>query len=378
MNLITFSTLAGLILAAPPCHGQTVVGRPCLFSDYFAEWRSFPAILRDPEGNLFCGRNRLNNGGATQGPPAAGTPAATAIPRTERFGPQAHFTYRDTAGRIQDLWFERYREKDRWHVESLNGGGKTWAPAAAGDPSGTQFRSGFHVAYRDFTGGIQHLWSDGKWHAQRLNQGGATGAPGAAGDPVQIVQGGRQHVFYLADAGTLQDVWFDGAWHVDPVNNGGKTGAPAAAGDPAAVGLSDAYQLAYRDDLGGIQEVVFDGSWHWSQLNEGGETDAPPAQGNPSVRVVGGTTRHVTYRDPAGNIQDLWFDGTWHVQRLNRGGLTSAAPAASDPVSLVPPSNWEYVAYVDIYGEAQLLSHPKDGPWQVTRLTDPDFRIRSK
>jgi len=318
--------LAGLSLATPICHGQAVVGKPCLFSDYFAEWRTFPSILRDPEGNLACGRHRLNNGGATQGPPAAGDPVATAVRRTERNGPQGHFTYRDRSGNIQDLWFDRYREKDRWHVDQLNNGGLTLAPAAAGEPNGTTFRGAFHVTYRDLSGGIQALWHDRAWHTELLNQGGATGAPMAAGDPVQVVHRRRRHVLYRDVLGSLQDLWFDGAWHAVQVNNGGATQAPVAVGNPCA-------------------------------------------------RVVNGSIRHVTYRDLAGNLQDLWHDGTWHVERLNAGGATEAPLAASDPVSLVPPSNWEYVAYVDIQGNAQLLSKFQDKPWRTTWLNAPDLRF---
>jgi len=365
--------LAGLCLAAPICRGQAVVGRPCLFSDYFAEWRAFPAILRDAQGNLTCGRNRLNNGGATQGPPAAGNPAATAVKRTERTGPQGHFTYRDRSGGLQDLWFDRYREKDCWHVEQLNNGGRTLAPAAAGDPSGTLFREAFHVVYRDLAGGLQGLWFDHGWHAQLLNEGGATGAPRAAGDPVQLVHQGRRHVFYRDGQGSLVDLWFDDAWHFEQVNNGGATGAPPAAGDPAAVGLPGACHLCYRDDRGGIQEVWFDGAWHTQLLTAGGSTDAPLAQGNPCVRVVDGTIRHVTYRDLAGNIQDLAWNGSWRVQRLNG---TGTPPAASDPVNLVPPSNWEYVAYVDASGNAQLLSRLHSQPWRTTWLNAPGLTFR--
>jgi|GEM_PF-1420695 hypothetical protein len=366
--------LAGLSLAATLCRGQAVVGKPCLFSDYFAEWRSFPSILRDPEGHLTCGRNRLNCGGATQGPPAAGDPAATAVRRTSRTGPQGHFTYRDGGGNIQDLWFDRFREKDRWHVEQLNNGGRTLAPVAAGDPSGAEFDGAFHVAYRDLAGGIRGLWFQGEWHAQLLNQGGATGAPAAAGDPVQLVFQGIRHVLYRDGLGNIQDLWFDGAWHADQVNNGGATGAPAAMGDPVPVGLAGAYHITYRDGTGGIQDVWFDQTWHDQRLNLGGRTDAPLAQGNPCARVVLGKVLHVTYRDQAARIQDLRLDGTWQVQCLNDAGA-EAPPAASDPVCLVPPSNWEYVAYVDIHGNAQLLSHNPDQPWRVTWLNAPDLKF---
>jgi hypothetical protein len=367
--------LAPLFLAAAPGRAQAVVGKPCLFSDYFAEWRTFPAILRDPEGNLSCGRNRLNNGGATQGPPAAGDPAATAVKRTERTGPQGHFTYRDRAGGLQDLWYDRYREKDRWHVDQLNNGGRTQAPPAAGDPSGADFQGAFHVAYRDLAGGLQDLWFDQTWHVRQLNQGGATGAPMAAGDPVQLVHRGRHHVFYRDGGGSVQDLWYDGAWHAQQVNQGGATRAPAAVGDPVSVGLPGGYHISYRDDRGGIRDVSFDGAWHEELLNVGGRTEAPLALGNPCARVAAGAIQHLTYRDLAGNLQDLWRDRTWQVQRLTAGGLTGAPPAGSDPVALVPASNWEYVAYVDIFGNAQLLSHFQDHPWQCVWLNAPGLRF---
>jgi hypothetical protein len=365
--------MAGLSLAGSLCQAQAVVGKPCLFSDYFAEWRTFPSILRDPEGNLTCGRNRLNCGGATQGPPAAGDPAATAVRRTSRTGPQGHFTYRDRAGNIQDLWFDRHREKDRWHVEQLNNGGRTLAPAAAGDPSGAEIDGDFHVAYRDLAGGIQSLCLGREWHAQLLNRGGATSAPMAAGEPVQLVLDGIRHVLYRDGLGNIHDLWFNGAWHAEQVNNGGATQAPAAVGDPAAVAVAGARHISYRDGTGGIQDVWFDGSWHHQRLNVGGRTQAPLAQGNPCARVVDGGVLHVTYRDLAARIQDLRFDGVWRVQCLNDGRTVEAPPAASDPVCLAPPSNWEYVAYVDTDGNAQLLSHTRNRPWRATWLNAPDL-----
>jgi hypothetical protein len=379
MKAILCCTLAASALAAPSGQDLIVVGKPCLFTDYFAEWRAFPAILRDADGNLTCGRNRLNNGGATQGPPAAGTPAATATRRTERFGPQGHFTYRDPAGNLQDLWFDRFREKDRWHVDQLNNGGRTPAPPAAGDPSGVACREGFRVAYRDPAGAVQLISFDRIWQSRQLNLGAATDAPAAAGDPVQMVHAGSQHVLYRDGAGRIQDLRWDGAWKARPLNRGGATGAPGAAGEPAAASVAGAGEgwrvaasgtahVAYRDLEGGIQHLWFDGAWRAERLNAGGETGAPPALGDPSLRVVAGDVLHVTYRDPDGNIQDLWSDGAWHSQRLNAGGQTGAPAAASDPVSLVPPSNWEFVAYVDVAGNAQLLSHFLDNPWQATRL----------
>jgi hypothetical protein len=363
--------LGGLILAAPHCRGQEVVGKPCLFSDYFAEWRTFPSILRDAGGNLACGRHRLNHGGATQAPPAAGNVAATAIRRIGG-GPQGHFTYRDAGGAIHDLWFERYREKDRWHAEQLNRGGRTGAPAAAGDPSGVEFRGEFHVVYRDLAGGIQDLWCGGAWQARRL---GSRDAPRSAGEPVQSVHGEVRHVLYRDLDGNLLDLLGHAPGRPLRLNAGGATDAPPAAGDPVLARVGQACHVLYRDLEGGIQDLWDDGSWHVRRLNAGGATDAPLAQGEPCARVVEGRTLHVTYRDAAGNLQDLQSGAPWQAQRLNRGGLTDAPPAGADPVCLVPPSNWEYVAYVDITGNAQLLSRGQDGPWRATWLNAPDLRF---
>jgi len=375
MLRLSLPILACLGLAGPLAADPAIVGKPCLFSDYFAEWRTFPAILRDAQGNLTCGRNLLNRGGATQAPPAAGDPAATPTRRTRRYAPQGHFTYRDTGGNIQDLWFDRYREKDRWHADQLNNGGRTTAPAAAGDPSGVEWDGVFHVVYRDHAGGIQDLWAGREWQSRVLNLGDATGAAAAAGDPVQLVHGGVRHVLFRDIRGVIQDLQFDGAWTVAALNHGGRTGAPPALGDPAVAKVQEACHVAYRDASGGIQDLWFDGAWHARQLNGGGCTDAPPALGNPCARVVEGRTLHVTYRDLGGNVQDLWYDRAWHVQRLNQGGATDGPPAGFDPVCLVPPSNWEYVAYVDSAGDAQLLSHFRDEPWRATRLNEAGLRF---
>jgi hypothetical protein len=367
MHVRSTLTLAGLILTAPFGIARPVVGKPCLFNDYFAEWRTFPAILRDAGGNLACGRNVLNNGGLTEAPPAAGDLVATPIRRTEG-GPQGHFTYRDAAGAIHDLWFERYREKDRWHAEQLNCSGRTGAPRAAGDPAGVEFQGVFHVVYRDAGGGLQDLWQDGDWHSRRLNP---PGAPLAVGDPVQLVVGDVRHVLYRDADGTLVDLRGES---VVRLNRGGATEAPPAAGDPAAARSGSSWQVAYRDARGGIQCLRYDGAWQARQVNAGGATDAPPAAGGPCLRVVDGTVPHLTYRDAAGMLHDLWLDGGWQAQRLNLGGRTGAPPAVSDPVCLVPPSNWEYVAYVDDGGNARLLSH-HGGAWTATWLNAPDLRF---
>jgi hypothetical protein len=365
--------------AGPSRSPSRIVGKPCLFCDYFAEWRSFPAVLLDSEGRLSCGGNLLNLGGATQAPAAAGPPVVTATRRDQKAGPQCHFTYRGSGGAIHDLWFDRFREKDRWHAEQLNAGGHTWAPAAAGDPSGAEAEGVFHVTYRDPDGGVQDLWNEGGWRNRRLNMDDATGAPPAAGEPAQLVLPGERHVVYRDAAGGLQDLCFDGAWRASRVVPADGSGAPQAAGDMALARAGRVLHLAYRGRDGGIQHLWHDQAWHRQRLNAGGSaepgaTAAPAAAGEPCLRVADGGRLRVTYRDSGGTLQDLRFDGGWRVQRLNNGGLTPAPPAASDPAALVPPSNWEFIAYVDVAGNAQLLSHFLDNPWQAAWLNNPERR----
>lgn len=368
MRLTSAFVLAGCALTGALAPGQTLVGRPCLFNEYFPEWRCFPAILRDDQGNLTCGKNRLNHGGVTSAPRAAGPVCATASKRLDGTGPQFHFTYRDADGGIQDLWPLRRGEKDRWHAQQLNGGGRTAAPLAAGNPSGYFADSTYHVVYRDLDGGVRELAYDGAWRAEWLNLGGMTAAPAAAGDPVQLTLQGRRHVVYRDLDGGLQDVWFDHGWHQRTLNQGGLTQAPPAAGEPAGLEFQKTSHVLYRDRDGQVQDLWFDQGWKAQPLNGGGRTGAPAAAGDPCATVVAGSVLHVLYRDALGGIQDLAFNGSWQAQVLNNGGATQAPPARSEPFALVPPSNWEYVAYVDSHGEGQLLARLPGKAWAVVPL----------
>ena len=370
MKTINIARLTACALVCAISHGRNLVGKPCLFNEYFPEWRCFPAILRDDVGNLSCGRNLLNNGGATLATPAAGPVCATAARYLPEAGPQFHFSYRDPQGGIQDLWHTRHLEKDKWYSWKLNGDGETPSPLAAGNPSGLFHLKIYHVMYRDLEGGIQDLAYNGAWHAQRLNNAGLTSAPAAVGDPLQVLIRGQRHVIYRDREGGIQDLWSDKTWHSRQLNNGGLTQAPAAAGEPAGLEYQGNTHVTYRDHKGQIQDVYFDGAWHVQCLNAGGRTGAPSAAGDPGLMVVGGGIQHVAYRDQAGTIQDLWFDGAWHAQPLNNGGATDAPGAASEPCLLVPPSNWEYVAYVDVNGDAQLLTHFPEKGWAVIPLDE--------
>ena len=368
MTFTAVMTFAGSLLICTASQGQALAGRPCLFNAYFPEWRCFPAILRDVQGNLTCGRKRLNHGGVTPAPLAAGPPCVTACRAVADFSPQLHFAYRDQAGGIQDLCNLRQWERDQWQAQKLNDGGQTFAPLAAGNPSGFYFRQSYSVVYRDLAGSIQELRYNGAWQAETLSAGGRTSAPAAAGDPVQMLLQGHRHVLYRDRDGGIQDLWKEHGWHARTLNNGGLTEAPAAAGEPAGLDCLNRTHVTYRDTSGQVQDLTFDRDWQVQQLTGGGCTSAPPAMGDPSVSVVDGQVFHVLYRDQQGGIQDLSLAGAWRAQLLNKGGATEAPPAASEPFPLVPPSNWEFVAYVDSNGEGQLLTHFPEKGWAVIPL----------
>jgi hypothetical protein len=316
--------LLGLALcAAPPS-----VGKPCLFTTYFAEWRCFPAILRDGAGNLTCGEHLLNLGGLTQAPAAAGDPTATAMLAQSSDQPRFYFTYRDPEGGVQTLWFTRLREHDEWHHLQLTQGGATGAPQAAGDPSTLSVDNVFHATYRDRAGGLVDVArTRGQWTFTRLI---AKGLPPAAGDPVQTLVNGVRHIVYRDGEGGLHDLRFEGAWRTQRLNLGGALSAPAALGQPALLAEGSVLHVVYRDLAGNLRDLTYNGTWQPRRLNRGGLTPAAEAAGDPAVASVDGVL-HIAYRDLEGRLEDVWYDGAWHRQILNHGGATDAPLAAEDP-----------------------------------------------
>ena len=369
MNKVKVSLLTYLLLSAGLAQAQTLVGRPCLFNDYIPEWRCFPAILRDAQGRLTCGRNLLNLGGLTQATAATGPVCATRVGLPAEPPHPFHFAYRDPQGVIQDLCRTRHDEKDRWSSTALNGTGATQAPLAAGNPSGAMDQKVYHVVYRDGSGGIQDLAFDGDWQGELLNLDGRTGAPPAAGDPVQIAFHDQRHVLYRDADGILQDLWLDRGWHVRALNDGGLTQAPPAAGEASGLAHQGTLRLVYRDQDDQVEALTYDGVWHARRLTGDDRPGAPAATGDPVLVLMGGgRTPHVLYRDAEGGIRDLPLTGQEPPSQLNAGGATDAPAAGSDPVPMAPPSNWSYVAYVDRQGAGQLLTLDPQAGWQAAAL----------
>jgi hypothetical protein len=368
--------LLSLILqAAPPAPPHApVLGKPCLFTAYFPEWRCFPAILRDGVGNLRCGTNLLNNGGKTQAPPAAGNLDATPMAVLDGRQPRMYFTYRDPNGGVQALWFTRILEHDTWHHRQLSQGGATGAPPAAGEPSGLVVGGVFHATYRDLEGAIVDLARPEDWTFSRLKALGAGAMPPAGGDPVQALHQGIRHVVYRDLEGGLQALReVEGQRRAQRLNLGGALRAPAALGQPALLVDGESLHVIYRDDAGNVQDLAYDGTWRAQRVNRGGLTQAAGAAGDPAVASIGGV-RHIVYRDLSGHLEHVWFDGTWKSQTLNLGAATEAPAAAGDPFVLAPPSRWLLVSYVDGQGHAQLVTLKPGSGWSAGPLAQTKDR----
>jgi len=172
----------------------------------------FHVLYRDSAGAIqdaFFGSSgrwqlqKINLSGLTPGPAAVGDPIATVFGRSQR---QFHVLYRDRDGAIQDAFFD---SSGRWQLQKINMGGRTTGPAAIGDPTANVFGSQFHAIYRDSAGLIQDAYFDGTWSVDQLNlAGGPPVGPAAAGDALASVFNRQSHVTYRASGGQIWDFFF--------------------------------------------------------------------------------------------------------------------------------------------------------------------------
>jgi hypothetical protein len=104
--------------------------------------------------------------------PAATAPVEVGIPFVSVFNDQQHYTYLDSNGNIQDVWYG----PDGWHLQQINNANNkgasvpgeyiasSAATAPAGHPYGlfvSVFNNQQHFAYLDPNGNIQDVWYDG-------------------------------------------------------------------------------------------------------------------------------------------------------------------------------------------------------------------------
>jgi Peptidase A4 family/Repeat of unknown function (DUF346) len=94
-------------------------------------------------------------GGSGTGPAAAGDPATMVADNKQ------HIFYRDTAGNIQHVfWDPNSPSKRTVEVWASGAGSATTGPAAAGNPTTLVWNSQQHIFYRDTAGNIQNVWWD--------------------------------------------------------------------------------------------------------------------------------------------------------------------------------------------------------------------------
>ena len=332
------------------------------------------------------------------------------------YNDQQHFTYRDANGNIQDAWWGG----NRWHLQKINNGGMTPGPLAAGGLFVCVYNDQQHFAYLDGSGNIQDCWYDGSgnWNLQQINNGTgptapgeyvATDGPAAAGDLFVSVYNDQQHFTYRDANGNLQDCWYDGSgnWNLQQINNANGSGATvpgeyiatSQATAPAAGGVfvcpyNDQQHFAYLDGSGNIQDCWYDGSGNWNlqQINNGtgptapGEyvaTDGPAAAGDLFVSVYN-DQQHFTYRDANGNLQDCWYDGSgnWNLQQINNANGSGAtvpgeyiatsqatAPAAGG-VFVCPYNDQQHFAYLDGSGNIQDCWYDGSGNWNLQQINN--------
>jgi hypothetical protein len=258
---------------------------------------------------------------------------------------QQHVVWRDVSGTIWHRYTPTIYVYNWSGEQRMNFGGVTNAPVAAGDPFVTSFGNLLTIVYRETSGAIQELWYDGSWHNQRLTWtlGLMPLAPPAVGEPHYnfMINPLQQHCVYRDASGAVWHLWYNqnGIWNYQKLNyvGGGAhmTWAPAAAGDPNYGCMSNPSQqhCVYRDALGVIYHLWYDqnGIWHSQPMNfvSGAATPAPAAAGDPYYCGISGSSQHIVYRDASGIVWHLWYDGSnWYHSQVNLGGLVPDAPAA--------------------------------------------------
>jgi hypothetical protein len=255
---------------------------------------------------------QINNGGVTTGPLTHMTASVSV------FNGQQHFAYVDKNGVIWDSWYDS--GENNWNLQQINSNGRTAAPAAAGEVSIEVTGNQQHFVFRDFSGAIWDSWYDNdvpRWDQQQINLGGRTTAPAAAGDPFLTIFHDQQHIAYRDSAGIIWDCWYDPShtsWQVQQMNANGLTPAPLATSDPFVCVLDHGHHFTFTDASGAIWNVwYFDVTsvWDWEQINLGspfnkGVTTGPAAAGSPYVWVYNAQL-HFTWRDANGMIWDAWY-----------------------------------------------------------------------
>jgi hypothetical protein len=259
-------------------------------------------------------------------PPAAGSPTACVIPGLGVYD----IAYRDTSGRLHDLWRDSNGATGTTNLTTSVPGG---APLAAGDPFVyvDTLRNTEILLYRGRDDKEVHslYWSTGDVGHDRLSD--VAGTPHAGGNPVGYYTPSidAHNVVYRRSDGHLQLLSWTG---IAPVTDGGNlteaTQEPRAVGTPTAfVGSADFNWVIYRS----VDQRIIGLTW-----KVGGTISKVLSAGAqlPAGDPVGYYTAHddthqVIYRDAHGDLWELFWQGDAGVQVRNLTASTPGAVAAT-------------------------------------------------
>jgi hypothetical protein len=206
-------------------HAQQHIAYNVGYNDIYDSWY---------DGDGHWNVQKINDGGVTTGHPAyANTrPFVWVDPNNT----QQHFTYRGDDQAIYDAFWDSQGEA--WRLQKITQqGGLTNGPEAAGAPAASVFFQQQHIGYRDAEGGLWDSWYDGNghWSVQKINNGGMTKGGLAAFDPFIWVTGNQQHFTYADKDGTIWDSFY--VLEAEVVGFG--FGDPGDPGDPDDPGNPD-------------------------------------------------------------------------------------------------------------------------------------------
>ena len=323
---------------------------------------------------------KINNGGVTNGPLAASAPFV------DQFYDQQHFAYLaltfPPAGDIWDAYYCDGCSGNKWQLQKINNGGATSGPPAASAPFVEDFlgHNQQHFAYSTASGDIWDAYycadcSGNKWRLQKINNGGVTDGPPAVASPVvnTYFPHGQQHFAYLAANGDIWDAYYcdpcsGNKWRLQKINNGGVTNGPPALVGPVVntsfwtnqqhfaylAANGDIWDAYYCDDCSGDK-------WRLQKINNGGVTNGPPAASPPFIGLFY-DQQHFAYRAastfvPSGDIWDAFYcdvcsGDKWGLQKINNGGVTNGPRAVASPfVNWYVERNQQHFAYLAVNRE---------------------------
>src|SRR5215831_16491547 len=285
-------------------------------------------------------------------PTAAGAPTVTFHP----FSGVQTTIYRDTAGRLHELWRDGNGQIGTTDLTAIAG-----APLARGNPFGYLDTSQDQqiVVYRGDGDGIHSLyWTTGAVGLDNLSL--VAGSPTASSNPVATHNPGtgNHHIVYRSADGRLHVLYSAGG--SDPVHYEGPLSVepPLAAGDPSI------YFTPAGDNV-----VVFratDGtihSYYWSTGEIGHDAlsevaGMPPTAVDPAAYYIASLDLHqITYRSHDGHLYELYARSIDAIAGWDLTAAAGAPQAVGDPIAFYTAgTNTKHVVYLGPFSHLYEIS----------------------